>query len=88
MGIRKILVHDIRMQKNPQTKEDTYLDTWNYVGPKSNLHSRMENSSVALLIAELSICCYFFKYFVLTLYLLWLSYRKKTTTLNENSLNI
>ena len=43
MGMRKILAHDIRMQKNPQTKEDTYLDTWNYVGPKSNLHSRMEN---------------------------------------------
>ena len=23
MGIRKILAHDIRMKKNPQTKEDT-----------------------------------------------------------------
>ena len=23
MGMRKILAHDIRMQKNPQTKEDT-----------------------------------------------------------------
>ena len=24
MGIRKILAHDIRMKKNPQTKEDTF----------------------------------------------------------------
>ena len=23
MGMRKLLAHDIRMQKNPQTKEDT-----------------------------------------------------------------
>ena len=88
MGMRKILAHDIRMQKNPQTKEDTYLDTWNYVGPKSNLHSRMENSSMALLTVELSLCYYFFKYFVLTLYFLWLFYQKKTLTLNENLLNI
>ena len=24
MGMRKILAHDIRMKKNPQTKEDTF----------------------------------------------------------------
>ena len=24
MGIRKILAHDIRMEKNPQTKENTF----------------------------------------------------------------
>ena len=24
MGIRKILAHDIRMKKNPQTKKDTF----------------------------------------------------------------
>ena len=72
MGMRKILAHDIRMQKNPQTKEETFwIFTWNYVGPKSNLHTRVEISSMALLTVKLSICCYFFKYFVLTLYLLW-----------------
>ena len=24
LGMRKILAHDIRMEKNPQTKEDTF----------------------------------------------------------------
>ena len=80
MGIRKILARDIRMKKNPQIKEDTF---WIFTdfhvvmwGPKSNFHPRTEISSVASLTPKSSICCYVFKYFVLTVFfkkkrLLW-----------------
>ena len=32
MGMRKILLHDIRMQKNQQTKEDTFWFFTDYHG--------------------------------------------------------
>ena len=36
MAIRKILAHDIRIKKNPQTKEDTFwiVDFMELCGPK------------------------------------------------------
>ena len=41
LGIRKILAHSIRTQKNPQTRADIFFIftfSWSYVGPKSNLY--------------------------------------------------
>ena len=55
-------------------------------GPKPNLHPRTEMSSMALLTPKLSICCYFFKYFVLTDFFIFYFFLK--FALKENSLNI
>ena len=53
MGIRKILPHDIRMKRNPQTKKGYLLYfygfSWCYASPKSDLYPRMEISSMASL---------------------------------------
>ena len=80
--MRKTLAHDIRMQKNPQTKEDIYEFSWSYTGPKSNLHTLTEISSMASPTVKLSICYYFFKYFELTDFFVF--FFKKTLTLNES----
>ena len=70
MGMRKILPHNIRLQKNSQTKEDTswiFKDFHGVMqGPKSNFHHRTEILSMLSLTPKSSICYYFFKYFVLT----------------------
>ena len=61
MGIRKILAHDIRMKKNPQTKEDTFWIfkefLWSCTGRKSNLHHRTEILSEASQTLKSSIWC-------------------------------
>ena len=69
MRIRKILAHDIRMKKRhkPRRALDGFLKIFmELVGPKSNLHPRTEILSVASLTPKSSICCYVFKYLVLT----------------------
>ena len=62
--MRKILAHDMRMNKNPQTKEDTFWIFRDYhrfmrVQDLTCTHARKS------LTPKSSICCYFFKYFVL-----------------------
>ena len=51
-------IHGIRMQENPQAREEILLDfdgfSWSFVSPKSNLHPRTEISSLASLTAKLS----------------------------------
>ena len=59
LGMRKISAHGIRMQENPQTRADIFLNfhrfSWSYLGPKSNLHPHTEISSMALLTPKSSI---------------------------------
>ena len=43
--------------------------SWSYAHPKANLHSCKKRLSMALLILKFSICCFTFKYFVLTNFL-------------------
>ena len=79
--IRKILAHDMRMNKNPQTKEDTFWIFRDYhrvmrVQDLTCTHARKS------LTPKSSICCYFFKYFVLIDFFL-----KKGLTLTEKLLN-
>ena len=56
-GMRNILGHHVRTQKNPQTMAKLLVDfhrfSWSYVGPNSNLHSCVER--------ELFFCKKFFK---------------------------
>ena len=69
----KILAHDIRMQKNPQTKEDTvwiFTDFHGVMRVQSPTCTPARKLPMASLIPKSSICCYFFKYFVLTDFLL------------------
>ena len=64
MGMRKILAHDIRVKKNPQTKVDTFWIFTDFHGvirvQSTTLNPRTEISSMVWLTAKLSICCYFF----------------------------
>ena len=72
MGIRKILAYDIRMKKNPQTKEDTF---WIFTDFHEVLQVQSptctpctEVSPAASLTPKSAICCYVFKYFVFTFF--------------------
>ena len=53
---------------------------WSYVGPKPNLHPRMEISSMTSLTPKSCICCHIFKCIVF-------ADQKKSLTLTENLLN-
>ena len=59
MRMRKILAGDIRKESTIQ--EGCFLDFYrysgSYAGPKSNLHSHKEISSMASLTPKSSICC-------------------------------
>ena len=51
LGMRRILAHGTRIQKNPQTREDIYCiftDFHSYVGPTSNLNfiNRIANPEI------------------------------------------
>ena len=68
-GMRKILAHDVRMKKNPQTKEDTLWIFTDFHGvmrvqsqtctPSRKFHQLVSPTPKS------SMCCYFLKYFVL-----------------------
>ena len=85
MGIRKILAHEIRVKKNPQTKEDTF---WIF----KDFHGVMLFQGLIWTLAQT-----FFQWhlklrthlyaatFLNNLY--WLIFFKKTLTLTENLLN-
>ena len=58
LGMRKTSAHGIRMQKNPQTREEIFfifMDFQSYVVPKSNLHPCAEISVMVSLTMKLSI---------------------------------
>ena len=59
LGIKRILAHVIRIQKNPQTRQDIFWILTDFhrvvVGAKSNLHPHMEISSMRSLTLKLSI---------------------------------
>ena len=68
MGMRKILAHDIRMKKNPQSKEDTFWTFWNFLElcvSKVQLAPPQGNFVNGATNLKSSICC-FFIYFKLT----------------------
>ena len=66
--MRKILAGDIRKESTNQGGQllDFYRYSESYAGPKSNLHSHTEISSMASLTPKSSMWCYFFEYFLLT----------------------
>ena len=66
MAIRKLLADNIRMKKNPQTKEDTFWTVDFYGVMPAKTPTCTEISSMASLTPKLSIYCYVFKYFVFT----------------------
>ena len=66
LAIRKILTDNIRMKKNPQTKEDTFWTADFYGVMPAQSPTCTEISSMASLTPKLSIYCYVFKYFVFT----------------------
>ena len=66
LAIRKILADNIRMKKNPQTKEDTFWTADFYGVMPAQTPTCAEISSMASLTPKLSIYCYVFKYFVFT----------------------
>ena len=66
LAIRKILADNIRMKKNPQTKEDTFWTADFYGVMPAQTPTCTEISSMASLTPKLSIYCYVFKYFVFT----------------------
>ena len=66
MAIRKILADNIRMKKNPQTKEDTFWTADFYGVMPAKSPTCTEISSMASLTPKLSIYCYVFEYFVFT----------------------
>ena len=69
MGMRKILAHNIRMKKNPQTKEDTFWILTDFHGiMRVQSSTCMEISSMASLTPKSPLCCYFYKCFVLTVF--------------------
>ena len=69
MGMRKILAHNIRMKKNPQTKEDTFWILTDFHGiMRVQSSTCMEISSMASLTPKSPLCRYFYKYFVLTVF--------------------
>ena len=82
MGMRKILEHNIRMQKNPQTKEDTFWIFTDFHGvlrtkvqlapPYGNFINGVSNPKIVYTLLPLLLIFFF----------------KKTLTLNKNSLNI
>ena len=80
LAIRKILTDNIRMKKNPQTKEDTFWTADFYGVMPAQTPTCTEISSMASLTPKLSIYCYVFKYFVFT------DLKKNTLTLTENLL--
>ena len=66
MAIRKILAHDIRMKKNPQTKDNTFWSA-DFCGVmRAQSLTCTDIPSITSLTTKLSICCYVFKYFVFT----------------------
>ena len=66
MAIRKILAHDIRMKKNPQTKDNTFWSA-DFCGVmRAQSLTCTDIPSMTSLTTKLSICCYVFKYFVFT----------------------
>ena len=88
--MRKILAHDMRMKKNPQTKEDTlwifpYFHGVMRVQSQTCTPSRKFHQLVSPT-PKSSICCYFLKYFVLIDFC-FCFFCKKTLTLTENLLN-
>ena len=54
LGMRKILAYGIRMQKKPHIFW-IFMDVHSYLGPKSNLHPRMEISSMESLTLKSSV---------------------------------
>ena len=81
--MRKILAHDMRMNKNPQTTEDTFWIFRDYhrVMRVQGLTCTLARKSLS---PKSSICCYFFKYFVL---INLKRKKKKALTLTENLWN-
>ena len=68
MGMRKILAHDIRMKKNPQSKEDafwTFQNSLELCGSNIQLAPPQGNFINGVTNLKSSICC-FFMYFKLT----------------------
>ena len=68
MRIRKILAHDIRMEKNPQTKEDTLRIFTDFHGvqlalPHGNLINGVANPEIVYMLLLFQILCidFFFK---------------------------
>ena len=85
MGMRKILPHDIRMQKNPQTKDfygflrvfmELYESKVKLAQPHGNFINGVANPEIVYTLLLFQILC--IDWFFL----------KKTLSLNENSLNI
>ena len=66
LAIRKILTDNIRMKKNPQTKEDTFWTADFYGVMPAQTPTCTEISLMASLTPKLSIYYYVFKYFVFT----------------------
>ena len=57
LEMRKILAHGTRMQRNPQARGDIFWIFMELLGPKSNLHTGTEISSMASLNLKLSTEC-------------------------------
>ena len=81
MAIKKMLAHDIRMKKNPQTKEDIFWIVDFYGVTWAQSPTCTEISTMTSLTPKSSIFCYVFKYIVFT------DQEKKPLTLRENLLN-
>ena len=66
--MRKILAGDIRKESTNQGGQllDFYRYSESSAGPKPNLHSHTEISSMVSLTPKSSMWCYFFEYFLLT----------------------
>ena len=88
--MRKILAHDMRMKKNPQTKEDTFWIFKDFHGvmrvQKPNCTPARKFHQLVSLIQKSSICYYFFKYFVLIDFFFFLL-KKKSACFDKNLLN-
>ena len=66
MAIKKMLAHDIRMKKNPQTKEDIFWIVDFYGVTWAQSPTCTEISTMTSLTPNSSIFCYVFKYIVFT----------------------
>ena len=66
MAIKKMLAHDIRMKKNPQTKEDIFWIADFYGATWAQSPTCTEISTMTSLTPKSSIFCYVFKYIVFT----------------------